>query len=223
MKPLEVLKMLLTSEMPELGRKLRMKFTPGDTGEFFLKTFLETIKYRQENAIVRNDLVSLLLELKDTYTNSELAAEAFLVYTGGFETSSSLISFVLYELAIDQEVQERLRNEVKSELDDSDGKLTYDMLHGFKYLDMVVQETLRKFPPLPNLFRKATKDYHIPEQNLVIPKGTSVIVNTYSLHHDAEYFPEPEKFDPERFSEENIGKIKQYAYLPFGEFIDRAF
>ncbi|KAG5669754.1 hypothetical protein PVAND_000048 [Polypedilum vanderplanki] len=216
LKPWEVLKILFTSEMPKLSRFLRLKFTAGNTGEFFHKTFLETFNYRQNNSIERNDLVSLLLKLKDVYTLTELAAEAFLVYTGGFETSSTLITFALYEFSLNQQIQERLRDEINSGIENNDGKLTYELLNSFKYLEMVINETLRKYPPLSNIFRKTTKDYKIPDEDLLICKGTAVIINTYSLHHDPQYFSKPDKFDPERFNEENIGSIKPYTFLPFG-------
>lgn len=57
----------------------------------------------------------------------------------------------------------------------------------------------------------------MPESNLVIESGTIIIIPVHGLHRDPELYPEPQKFDPERFSEENINKIKPFSYLPFGE------
>ena len=85
----------------------------------------------------RNDFVSMLLGLKDSFTTSELAAEAFIVYAGGFETSATLITFALYELAINPDIQQRLRDEIKTEIEKNAGKLTYDLLLDLKYLDQV--------------------------------------------------------------------------------------
>lgn len=78
-------------------------------------------------------------------------------------------------------------------------------------------EALRKYPPVPVLARRCTKDYTIPDTNVVLEKGTDVSIPVYGLHRDEEYYPNPDKFDPERFSEENKSKIPQYTYLPFGE------
>jgi cytochrome P450 family 6 len=78
-------------------------------------------------------------------------------------------------------------------------------------------ETLRKYPPLSFVNRRCTKDYTIPETDLVLQKGVQVIVPVLGLHRDPEYFPNPEKFDPERFSEETKSDMPKYAYLPFGE------
>lgn len=86
-----------------------------------------------------------------------------------------------------------------------------------KYLDMVVSEGLRKYPPINVVTRKCTKEYQIPNTKLVVPKGTQVTIPIYSLQRDPQYFPEPDKFDPERFSSENVHKIRPFTYLPFGK------
>lgn len=82
---------------------------------------------------------------------------------------------------------------------------------------MVISETLRKYPPLPVLDRVATEDYKIPDSNLVLKKGTPIMVPMLGLHYDPEYFQNPEIYDPERFSEANKKSILPCTYLPFGE------
>lgn len=84
------------------------------------------------------------------------------------------------------------------------------------YLDMVISEALRKYPPLPLLDRVADSNYHVPGTDLVIEKGTPVYVSLLGLHYDPEYFENPEKFDPERFSNTNKDSAKR-AYYPFGD------
>lgn len=217
LKPIEIIKFLFAVNLPDVARFLKFRANPKEAGEFFINTFLETFKYRQANNIQRNDFVSLLLSLKHMYTPTELASEAFLVFAAGYETSSTLITFVLYELALNPVMQDRLREEITNGMDENDCKITYDMLFEFKYLDMIVNEALRKYPPIPVLFRKCVKDYLIPGTDQIVPKGTRVIVGVYSLQHDAEYFPEPEKFDPERFNHENIKNIRPFTNLPFGD------
>lgn len=79
-------------------------------------------------------------------------------------------------------------------------------------------ETLRKHPPVPILSRECTEDYTIPELNVVIPKGTLMLLPTLGFHNDEKYYPEPEKFDPDRFLPENL-KGKRFVdrpYAPFG-------
>jgi cytochrome P450 family 6 len=70
---------------------------------------------------------------------------------------------------------------------------------------------------LPFLERKANINYNIPETDVVIDKDTPVFVPTLALQHDPQYFPNPEVFDPERFSKANIDQVETFAYLPFGE------
>lgn len=214
---LKVLRFLFTSQFPDLSRKLHLRFIDKEIADFYFKTFSETLEYREKYRVNRNDFVSLLLGLKDIYNKEELAAEALLVHFGGFETSSALITFTLYELALNQEVQDRLRDEITTGIEENDGKLTYDLLFAFKYLDMIVNEALRKYPPIATPMRKCTKEYKIPNTDLVIPKGTIIQLNSFSLQRDPDYFPDPEKFDPERFSEDNIRNIKPFTNIPFGE------
>lgn len=76
---------------------------------------------------------------------------------------------------------------------------------------------MRKYPPLPGLNRICNKDYKVPGTDFVIEKGTKLWIPVLGLHRDPEYYPDPEKFDPERFSEENKKHRHPYAYLPFGE------
>ena len=212
-----IIKLIFGTEWPDFARKLGWGFAPKDVGDFFLKTFIQTLELRELSSIKRNDFVSLLLAVKDVYTKEELAAEAFVIFFGGFETSSSLMTFLLYELALNEDIQDRLREEIISGIDENDGKLTYDMLFGFKYLDMVVNEGLRKYPPIPCTMRKTNKEYLIPGTKLVIPEGVVIPINSFSFQRDPEYFPDPLKFDPERFNEENIKNIKPFTNIPFGE------
>lgn len=85
------------------------------------------------------------------------------------------------------------------------------------YLDMVVSETLRMYPPLGYLNRITVEPYKIPNSNFVLEKDTPVYISMLGMHYDPEYFPNPEKFDPERFSEENKRNIPSCVYFPFGE------
>lgn len=84
------------------------------------------------------------------------------------------------------------------------------------YLHMVVSEVLRMYPIIPFLDRIPEKDYNFPGTKLVIKKGSPVMLPMRALHMDPKYFPNPEAFDPERFSVENKSKIIPYTYFPFG-------
>lgn len=78
-------------------------------------------------------------------------------------------------------------------------------------------EALRKYPLLPFLDRKCVADYKVPNSDLVIPSGTSIYISLNGLQWDPKYFPDPEKFDPFRFSDERKEEITPFTYMPFGE------
>jgi cytochrome P450 family 6 len=82
-------------------------------------------------------------------------------------------------------------------------------------------ETLRKYPIAPFLDRMCYSDYELPATTgngtVTLPAGTSVYIPVLGLHHDPTYYPEPEKFDPDRFTEENKHSRPNYTYIPFGE------
>ena len=213
----ELVKFFITNAFPDLCRKLHVTTTPKESADFFLNNFIQTFEHREKNDVKRNDFVSLLLGLRNFYTPTELAGESFLVFSGGSETSSILITFTCYELALNSDIQQRLRDEINAGLEENNGKMTNEMLHGFKYLDMVVNESLRKYPPIPGSLRKCTKDYEIPGTSLMVSKGTTIQLMSFSLHRDPEYYPDPEKFDPERFNDENSKARNPFTFLPFGE------
>ena len=77
-------------------------------------------------------------------------------------------------------------------------------------------ETLRKFPPIMRTERKSSKPYKIPGSDYILPTGTLVAIPVYSIHHDERYWPEPEKFDPLRFTKEENTKRNPMTYMPFG-------
>jgi len=82
-------------------------------------------------------------------------------------------------------------------------------------------ETLRKYPIVPFLERKCFREYELPattgNRTVELPAGTGVYISVLALHYDPTYFPEPQKFDPDRFTEENKYIRPNYTYLPFGE------
>lgn len=78
-------------------------------------------------------------------------------------------------------------------------------------------ETLRKYPPLTLLARVAKEDYDIPNTEISLKKGTIVMISNYGIHHDPEIYPEPEKFNPDRFSKQAIENRHSFAFVPFGE------
>lgn len=145
----------------------------------------------------------------------EIAAQVFIFYVAGSETSTSTVAFTLYELTQNEELMERAQADIKSTLAMHDGELTYESIMEMKFIDLCVKETLRKYPGLPILSRECTKDYPIPGSKFTIQKGTPVIISLLGIHRDAQYFPNPEQYDPDRFTEEKHA-YDEDMYMPFG-------
>ncbi|KAL6418474.1 hypothetical protein ACFW04_012069 [Cataglyphis niger] len=219
--------MLAIFFLPSIVRLTRVKLFGKEPTIFLRKVFWETITQRMESDIKRNDLIDILLELKKNYGDQDyngfkfdgddLMAQAASFFSAGFETSSTTTAFALYELALQPDIQSTLRKEIVEALDKSDGKITYDMTTSLPYLDMVVSETLRMYPPLGYLNRMPSETYKVPNFDLVIEKDTPIYIPMLGLHYDPEYFPNPNKFDPERFNEENKRDRPACVYFPFGE------
>ncbi|XP_052868407.1 cytochrome P450 4d8-like [Anopheles cruzii] len=133
----------------------------------------------------------------------------------GHDTTTSGISFTIYELARNQDVQERVYEEIVSILgpDHKTAELTYQNLQDFKYLDLVVKEGLRMYPPVGIIGRALVEDLEM--NGTVVPAGQNILVPIYVIHRNPEIYPNPNKFDPNRFSDEAESKRGPFDYLPF--------
>ncbi|CAG9830350.1 unnamed protein product [Diabrotica balteata] len=231
----DVLKIVVIRSFPPLAGLLGIGVFSGNVTDFFNRVVRDTIEFREKNNVTRPDFLQLLIQLRrngqleedvadefkkpppgTALTIEEAAAQAFIFFLAGFETTSTTISFALYEMAVNKSIQNRARKEV-DELMEKYKDLSYESIMEMTYLDTIIFETMRKYPPAPVFLRKCTKAYPVPNSNIVIEKGLSVLIPCYGLHRDPEYFPEPELFDPDRFSEENKSKIWEGTYIPFGD------
>ncbi|CAH1376298.1 unnamed protein product [Tenebrio molitor] len=171
--------------------------------------------------VQESELVKSTKTPKAEITDQDITAQALGFFFAGFDSVSSLMCFMSHELGVNPDVQERLIQEVDDTFESCKGKLTYEALSGMKYMDMVVSEALRKWPPAIAVDRVCTKPYTIepktPDEKPVHLENNSLIwLPIMGLHRDPQYWPDPDRFDPERFSEENKANINSYAFLPFG-------
>lgn len=205
--------------------------------DFFMGVVRSTVDYREKNNIHRRDFMHLLLQLKNRgkvtddesifskdgekgdhfLTFNEVAAQCFVFFVAGFETSSTTMTFVLLELARHQEIQDKLREEIKNVIKRNNDQITYEGIMEMSYLDKVVNETLRLHSPAPVTGRICNATYKVPNTDIIIQKGNKVRISILGIHRDPEYYPDPETFDPERFNEENKAKRPNFSFLPFGE------
>ncbi|XP_069676194.1 cytochrome P450 9e2-like [Periplaneta americana] len=229
-----ILKVLLVMSMPKLMKFLGISILPNRICDFFSSLVKDTIATREREGIVRPDLLQLLMQaqkgnLQDENSTEQQArsgrrvlddedvvAQCVVFFLAGFDTASTFICFVCYHLAVDQDIQTRLQKEIDETLREGGGKFSYEALNGMKYLDMVVSETLRMHPS-PGADRVCVRNYTLqadPPMELI--PGDSVFIPIIGLHFDPNYFPDPDRFDPERFSDDNKHKINPLTYMPFG-------
>ncbi|KAJ3645290.1 hypothetical protein Zmor_022956 [Zophobas morio] len=204
---------IVRPDMIHLLLQARKNELKHDESEPVQDTGFATVAESETNKDVQNT--------KREITDEDIISQALLFFFAGFETVSLLMCFMSYELAVNPDVQKRLIEEVDETLEACKGKLTYEALLGMKYLDMVVCETLRKWPNAVALDRICTKPYTIepkyPDEKPVYLENNAVVwFPVFAIHRDPQYYPEPERFDPERFNDENKVNIKPCTYLPFG-------
>ncbi|KAH8037833.1 hypothetical protein HPB51_017333 [Rhipicephalus microplus] len=145
----------------------------------------------------------------------ELATNCMDVFLGGYDTTRLALTFWFYLMGKHPDVQEKMRTEVLEAFKKEEDELSVQTLMGLTYTNQVLSETLRMYPPIITFTtRCADEDYRYGKY--LIKKGTSVMVPTYQLHRDPQFWTDPEMFDPDRFSPENKHLIKPGVYQPFG-------
>ncbi|XP_055936165.1 cytochrome P450 3A21-like [Argiope bruennichi] len=205
----------------------------GQTRNDFLQLLMATLKedteeLKVDKGIEENSITSNYGHDESTYqtpkfgSNKNLSlnaavAQSISFFTAGFDTVASTLSFATYLLAVNPEIQERMYEEVHQVLEKTEGELTYEAIQEMKYLDNVLSETLRLYPVIPRLERMTETDCKLGDTGITVPKGMAIVIPSYALHKDPKLFPDPEKFDPDRFLPEERAKRDPYAYLPFGD------
>ncbi|KRZ67700.1 Cytochrome P450 3A14 [Trichinella papuae] len=185
---------------------------------WFLKPFVSFTKFSKAEQRIVNDLREVLLRKKrlqgTPLSDDAIVANAMVFLLAGYETSSTAMGFAAWLLAKHPEVQEKLRQEVNMKFNDIQIGQEYDVIHDMPYMNAVMQETLRLYPPLVLLVvRTCIKECTINEIQFV--PGVQVLFPTYSIHHDETIWPEPDRFLPERFIGSNCTHHPM-AWLPFG-------
>ncbi|XP_041790283.1 cytochrome P450 3A40-like [Chelmon rostratus] len=220
--------LIITAVFPFMGpifEKFEFSLFPVSVLDFFYAA-LQKIKSNRETSKQRSrvDFLQLMIDSQKNngpsgvgqdkgLNDHEILSQAMIFLFAGYETSSSSLTFLAYNLATNPDTMKRLQEEVDSTFPNK-APVEYQAMMQMDYLDSVINESLRLYPIAPRLERVAKATVEI--NGLVIPKHMTVIVPTWPVHRDADLWPEPEKFKPERFSKENKGTIDPYTYMPFG-------
>ncbi len=164
------------------------------------------------------DLLTMLLEATDTesgdsMTNRQLRDELVTIHAAGHETSSNALSWTLYLLAKNPTVLAKLRTEIQHTLGNQSHPNFAD-LRNLQYTKQVIEEGMRLYPPAYAVGRECVEKDKILGQT--IPAKSVFLLSIYALHQDPQYYPNPQKFNPDRFAPELVKQRPKLAYMPFG-------
>jgi len=182
------------------------------------KVVLSIIRERRASKTPANDLLQRLLDARDEHgarmSDDQLREEVMTLFIAGHETTANALTWTWFLLAQNPHVEAALAAELDSVL--AGRAPTLADLPRLPYTEMVVKESMRLYPPAWGVGRRALADFEVGGYR--IPAGTNVFMMQWVTHRDARFFPEPERFDPERWRDDPIrkGRIPRFAYFPFG-------
>ncbi|XP_043430828.1 cytochrome P450 4B1 isoform X1 [Prionailurus bengalensis] len=163
------------------------------------------------------DFLDILLGARDEsgikLSDAELRAEVDTFMFEGHDTTTSGISWFLYCMALYPEHQSRCREEVCEILGDRDS-FQWDDLGKMTYLTMCIKESLRLYPPVPQVYRQLSKPVNFVDGRS-LPAGSLISLHIYALHRNSSVWPDSEVFDPLRFTPENVATRHPFAFMPF--------
>jgi cytochrome P450 len=221
----------------QIANAMELPITKPNESQFLIDSLTQTVRHRMVAKTRRNDLIDLMIDaMKGDLKNDDdqkptmelqgqkkgvdedmIIATATVMLVAGYETTASSMSFIFWLLAKNPDIQVKLQAEIDEACDTSseeNGMPDYKSIQEMEYLEMVILETLRILPPLGVSFRECSADYKLPGGAL-IKRGTEIHIPVLGIHSDERYYPNPKKFDPERFSKDAQASRHSMAFLPF--------
>jgi cytochrome P450 len=189
------------------------------------QTIYGMIAERRASGEDKGDLLSMLLLAQDeeadgrgmsgseySMTDKQVRDEALTLFLAGHETTANALTWTWYLLSQNPEAEARFHAEIDRVLG---GRLpSFEDLPQLKYVEMVFAESMRLFPPAWGIGRRPIQDYRVGD--FEVPARSVTLLSPYVVHRDPRWFPEPEKFDPDRFLPENVAGRPKFSYFPFG-------
>jgi len=196
---------------------------------FFCAIVDQLLKARENEISHRNDFMAIMTHaLKQNIKNEnsdntetdkgldreDIIASGVTFFMAGIETVSNGISVCCYHLSQNQDWQSKVIDEITSILDAHDNVVSNSVLNELTLLEMCIEECLRLSPPGPVTDRVATEDVNL--DGITIQKGMHIWIPIYAIHHHPDYYPDPEKYDPMRFTPEAKAERSKFTNLAFG-------
>jgi len=213
--------------------------------KFFKEIVTKTLKQRAETGQRRNDMIDMMLDVindiekekeeeteNDQYhqdmklshkkrrkmTERDVISNLIVLLMVGYDTTGMTLAFILFALAENEEVQEKLQREVDEAWEDAGGEFPdYAKIQSLPYTEMVIMEALRFYNPVVMTIRSCTEDYAVPGTNLVLKKNDMLTFNANHYHRDPKHWSHPDTFYPDHWTTEEKSKRNPHAFQGFGQ------
>ncbi|XP_019870712.2 cytochrome P450 4g1 [Aethina tumida] len=189
---------VLKKKKIEYEKRIQSGIVSDENSVVFLDNFFSATKSNGEN-----------------YSSKEIKDEVMTMMFAGQETSTVTLGFTLSLLGIYQDVQEKVYAELMEIFGESDRDVTYEDTKNLKYLEQVIQESWRLYPPINAFSRSPIRDIKLGDY--ILPKGSTIVCALYLLHRNENYFPNGNKFDPGNFHPERVKARPGYSFIPFSQ------
>ncbi|KAG6459204.1 cytochrome P450 6B5 [Manduca sexta] len=212
---------LFTNELNLFRQVLIAVFKERETNPTKTQDFINLIMKWKQQSYIEGDKLRPAHSAENGKTSVDVTdelvrAQCVVFFAAGFETSAVTLTHTLYELSKNERVMQKACEEVDAFMKRYNNHMTYESLSELQYLDACLDEALRKYPVLGCITREVMHDY-ILSPGIHIEKGMRVHIPVQYLQNNANLFPEPEEYRPERFIGEEKRNIIPYSYMPFGE------
>ncbi|XP_067674292.1 cytochrome P450 3A8-like [Haliotis asinina] len=213
---------IFPSTVPLL-RLLGFSVIPKDPYEYILQLLVDIIRLRKLQPKKENkDFMQLLIDAESTeipnanektikkLSGDEILGQMFMFIIAGYETTASTLNFLAHSLAVYPDIQRKVVDEIHQHLDQEEP--TYHNVGELKYLENVVKEVLRMYPVIYGVNRHTVHTRTI--KGVTFPRGSNVYIPIYHIHRDPAIYPDPDTFNPDRWSDNTVRH--PMAYIPFG-------
>ncbi|CAN7979811.1 unnamed protein product [Ixodes pacificus] len=212
---------LLLTIFPFLMKLIKIKLFSSERFSYFKDVCANMMKSRRESGVKHHDFLQLMMDAQKTalsdgsepgdaendvanillaaLTEMEAMAHCVIFLLAGQDTTSSVIAYTVYLLALHPDVQEKLRHEVDECFEQYGPEPTLDVVSKLDYLNCVISESMRLYPPVLRLERSPVEDYVMTDTGIKLPKNHVIGIPVYAMHYDPSNFEDPYKFDPERY------------------------
>ena len=226
MEGINSLKIFLARAFPRMMKFLKITFINKQIGDFFKNIVKTTVTLRDEKGLSRPDMIQLMMDARGKDNKllkldiTEMTAQVFIFFFGGFDTTSTQMCLIAHELAINPKIQRKLQEEVDKVMEKSNGEPTYDVINEMPYSNAVFMESLRLHTQVFTLDRLCRKSFELPPalpggKSIVVEPGMAIWILPGAMNRDSNYYDNPDVFDPDRFCDKRYS-VNDMTNIGFG-------